>query len=188
MINPAVADVAEIHPSRREPAQAHRGFHPVTFLIRTAEINQRAMDLREQLRQHVGKAGIQSAGRLLEGARQQRRDFFGGDLAGIFARLGAAHAVAHGKGEVVFLQRSLAKFPQPENLPRIKLEAEKGILVVLAHPAGVRAAGPLQNGRSRAGVWFRMIHFGPGLDSGKMVANSKSIKQKRPSDCPSDWR
>ena len=47
MINPAVADVAEIHPARREPAQAHGGLHAVAFLVAAAEINQRAVDLRE---------------------------------------------------------------------------------------------------------------------------------------------
>jgi len=102
------------------------------------------MDLREQFHQHVGKTGVQTPCGLLKCAWQEGRDFFHRDLAGVFTRLGAAHAVAHGKGEVVFFQRGFAKFSQPENFPCVKLEAEKGVLVVLAHPADVGATGPFE--------------------------------------------
>ena len=53
---------------------------------------------------------------MLKGARQQRGDFVDGDLAGVFAGLGAAHAVAHGEGEIIFLQRGLAEFAEAMNL------------------------------------------------------------------------
>src|SRR5207244_3770776 len=40
IIDPAVADVAEIHPTRREPGEAQCGFHPGTFVVTVPEISE----------------------------------------------------------------------------------------------------------------------------------------------------
>ena len=62
---------------------------------------------------------------MLECPWQQRGDFFNGDVAGELTRQRAAHAVAHGEGEVCRFQRGLAGFPEAENLPRIKLQTQE---------------------------------------------------------------
>lgn len=49
---------------------------------------------------------------VLEGTWQQRGDLVHGNLAGIFAGLGAAHPVAYGKGIIMCGQRRLAEFAQ----------------------------------------------------------------------------
>ena len=60
MIDPAVADVAKIHPARHEPAQAQRRLHSGGLFITPADKNKRAMNPVEQFCQHVGKSGLQS--------------------------------------------------------------------------------------------------------------------------------
>ena len=60
VINPAIADMAEIHPARREPAEAQGRFHAATFFVAASHIGERAVNLAEQLRQHVGKTGFQT--------------------------------------------------------------------------------------------------------------------------------
>ena len=100
IVDAAVADVGEVHPARREPAQAQRRAHAGALLVAAAEKHQRAVDLVEEFLQHVGAAGFQPERRLLERARQQARDFFHGDAAGEFAGHRAAHAVAHREDEI----------------------------------------------------------------------------------------
>ena len=159
MINPAVTDVAEIHPARREPAQTQSGLHPGAFFVTAPQISQRAMDLTEQFRQHIGKARFQAGGGLPERTRQQRRDFFHRNLARIFARQRAAHPVADGESKIHFLHRGFPNFSQPLDFPRIKLQAKERIFVVLPHLADVRAAGPLQRGGFFCGRIFHARIF-----------------------------
>ena len=184
LIDPRVADVSEIRPARREPGQTHGGLHPLTFVVAIAEISQRAVNLLVKFGQHVAKAGVEAALGMVEGARQQRGDFLDGDVAGEVAGLRAAHAVAHGEGVIMRGQRRLAELAEPLDFLRVEPQAEKGILVVLAHAADIGPAEPLQF-VGAGGVFLGSRSFGFhgfGGGSGKMVANSKSITQKRPSE------
>ena len=183
IINPTVPDVTEIHPTRREPAQAQRRLHPLTFLVALAEVSEGAMHLGEQLREHVAEPGVQAGGALAERFRQQGRDLFHRNLTGILTSQGPAHPVAHGKSKVGIRRRSLAYFSESLHLARIKLEAEEGILVVLAHLAHVGPARPFQGHRDRRNLGLDHAADG-GSAPGSRVANSKSITQKR----PSAWR
>ena len=69
------------------------------------------------------------------------------------------------------------------NFLGVKPETKKRILIIGANLAAIGFAEPLQTFRD----WYLTlrIHMMWGyLEPGRMVANSKSIKQKR----PSDWR
>ena len=92
--------MAEIHPPGREPAQAKRGFHAVTFIVTVADIDQGPMNLAVKLRQNVREPGLQPGRLLFERGRQQTRDFLNRDLARELSGRRAAHAVAHGEREI----------------------------------------------------------------------------------------
>ena len=49
VINPAVADMGEVHPAGREPAEAQRGLHTVDLLVAGANEDKRAVDLLIEL-------------------------------------------------------------------------------------------------------------------------------------------
>ena len=125
MINPAVSDMAEIHAAGGKPAQAHGGLHAGAFVVAGAEIRQRPVDFAIQLLKRIFEALVEAGGGRLEGTRQQQGDFLHGNLAGIFAGLRAAHAVAHGKGKIVFGRGRLACLAEPVRLPRVKAQAQE---------------------------------------------------------------
>ncbi len=68
IIDAAVADVREIHPARREPAQAQGRFHPGAFVVTVPHVGQRLVDFIEKLCEHVVDPGRQSGGGELERA------------------------------------------------------------------------------------------------------------------------
>ena len=78
---------------------------------------------------------------------------------------------------MVIAGMGFADFSQPMNFPRVKLESEEGILVLGANFAAVRVAGPAEMAGGKGGIG----RHGTGFSSERMVANSKSITQKRPS-------
>ena len=51
IIDPAVTNMAEVHPPRREPAETQRRLHAFAFLVTAAEIRECAMNFREEFRQ-----------------------------------------------------------------------------------------------------------------------------------------
>ena len=63
---------------------------------------------------------------------------------------------------------------------RIELHAKECILVVLSNTASVRDPEPAE--KKWRSDWCRGAHL-VYSNPGKMVANSKSIRQNRPSDC-----
>ena len=74
---------------------------PAHFLVAAADKGQRPVDLVEKLgRSTSSKPASRPMRRLLEGARQQVRDFLHRDPAGEFPRHRAAHAVAHGEDKI----------------------------------------------------------------------------------------
>lgn len=144
VINARVADVAEEHPTGREPAETEGGFHAAAFFVGIAHVSERAMRLAEKLGEDIGEAGLQAGGGLLEGAREEFGDFFNGDAAGEFAGVRPTHAIAHGEGEVGFSDGRFADLAEVMNVVRIELQADEGVFVVLADFAAVRATGPLE--------------------------------------------
>ena len=154
------------------------------------------MNRRDQLGQHIGEIQLPIPGRReAKRAGKQTRDPIDRDAAGEFARLCAAHAIAHGEHEIAVAERCMAGFAQVANLVSIDREREERVLVVLPHPAHVRQARPMDLGsvRGRRRRWMRRRRLrswqqGDGFNeiacpvpSSRMVANSKSMMQKRPS-------
>ncbi len=73
---------------------------------------------------------------------EQVGDFINGDAAGEFPRAGAAHAVADGKDEIDLASGVFTDAAHVADLLGVELEAEEGVLVVLADLAAVGEAIP----------------------------------------------
>ena len=144
IIKAAVADVAKVHPAGRKPAKTQGGFHADAFVVAVAEVGERAVDLVEKFGQDVVEAGVQSDGGLAVGARQQGRDFINGDAAGVFAGLGAAHAIADGEDEVRRVGGRFAEFAEVDAFAGVESQAEEGVLVVGADAAADRCGRTIE--------------------------------------------
>src|SRR5689334_6458743 len=53
IIDPAVAEMGEIHPARREPREAESRPHPGAFIVALAEMNDGLVDLLDEFREDV---------------------------------------------------------------------------------------------------------------------------------------
>ena len=89
--------------------------------------------------------------------------------------MGAAHSIADGENKMMVSGDGIADFSEAVDFEGIELEGEEGVLVVGADFAAVGVAGPADVTEGKGGG------HGWGGGSGRMLANSKSMMQKRPS-------
>src|SRR5579862_392832 len=155
IVNAAVSNVPEHHPPRRKPTQAQGRSHPLALRVAPADEHQRPVDLVEQFAEHVATAGLHPRRRLHEGARQEMGYLVHGDSARVFPDLRAAHPVADREDEIRRLRGRLPGLPKQAHFPRVELQAEEAVLVILAHLAAMRLPVPLE-------AVARVIHLGRG--------------------------
>jgi hypothetical protein len=76
----------------------------MAFLVDPAERRHFVVDGVHEGFEDIGESGGQSAGALVEAAREESGDFVDGDAAGEFSAFGTAHAIADGEDEVGFFE------------------------------------------------------------------------------------
>jgi hypothetical protein len=151
VVDAAVADVGEVEPSRGEPAEAEGGTHAGAFLVAVAEVEEVLVDLGDELGEDVGKAGVEALGGGVELASHQAGDAIDRDATGEFAGVGAAHAIADCEDEIGLGEGGFADLAEVVDAELVDGEGEEGVLVVLADPAAVGDAGPV-DGEELVGV------------------------------------
>jgi len=137
VIDPAVANMAEEHPLRCEPAETQGGAHPLAFLVESAHPSQVVVDLTDEFIQQIIETAGQAGRSESESLGQEAGDPVDHQAAGKFTGLRAAHAVADGEDTVAGLDRGVADPAQSLHFAPIKGESQKRVLVVGADPAGV---------------------------------------------------
>lgn len=142
VVDAAVAEMAEVHPLRREPREAQRSAHAGAFLVGLAQLEKVFVDGGEELRQDVLEAVGHPAGAEAETAREQARDAIDRDAAGELARFRAAHPIADGEDEIGIRQRARPGFTEIADLMAVEVQREEGIFVVRPHPAAIGEARP----------------------------------------------
>ncbi len=150
VVDAAVADVAEVHPTRREPGEAERAAHAGAFLVGVAQFEEVVVDVGEELGKDVLETAGKAGGAEAEGAREETRNAIDGDAAGELAGFGAAHAVADGEDEIGAGEGGVAGFAEVAEFVSVEIEREESVFVVGAETAHVGEAGPAQ-GRGRSG-------------------------------------
>ena len=175
-VNATIANMGEIHPARCEPTKAQRGTHASAFVITGTEIEKRSMDFDKDLLKHIAESVGNARSSLREDGRQEFRDFFYGDLARKLASHCPAHPVAHREHKIGFSDFRIAGLSEQLDALRINEQAEERVLVVFSNFPAVGMPRPYE-------AFYQGGTFTHSSDS-KMVANSKSMRQKR----PSDWR
>ncbi len=138
------------------------------------------MNFAEELFEHVLEIHGKAGGGSFEGRRKQPRDLLDCDSAGKLARHGAAHSIAYSENEIDIVRGGLSDFAKIAQFLRVKLEAKERVLIVRTDLPSVRQAEPLEVSRDCCVA----DPFSGSSKPGRIVENSKSIKQKR----PSDWR
>ena len=100
IIDPAVSDMAEVHPAGGKPAHTQGGAHARAIRIGGAEVHQGFVNFGEKLFEHVLEIRGKPYCGSLEGRRKQPRDLFHCDSAGELSRHCPSHTIAYGKNEI----------------------------------------------------------------------------------------
>lgn len=144
VVDTAVADVAEVHPSRREPAQTESCAHAGAFIVAFTKEKDVAVDLVKKLGEYVVVTGVEANGGLPEREGKEACDFFDSDATGELTGLCATHAVAHCKCEVGGGGRGVADFPKAMDFLCVEAKAEEAVFIVGAYFSTVGVGKPMK--------------------------------------------
>ena len=112
VIDPTVADMGKIKPTRTHPAETQRRAHATQLLVTKAHVRQFAMNLLKQLIQEVLKTDRNARCLGAKTLRKQTCDLIDRDTTGKFTGIGTAHPIADGKNKIIGRQISLSVLPK----------------------------------------------------------------------------
>src|ERR1700751_2899 len=133
IVNAAVADMPEIHPTAGEPANTQGCSHAEALRITLPNQRQRLMNLIKKSRKNVGKISFDADGGLFERSLEEMGYPIHGDPAGELSGGSAAHSIAYREGEISGFGRCVAVPSEMVDLSGVKLQTQERILVVRAN-------------------------------------------------------